>query len=314
MHDDGSHYKTIHDFEGSDGSNPGFSLTLFDGVLYGLALSGGSQNFGTLYSIQPDGSEFKVIHEFTSVNEGINPFASLTEGNGRLFGITAGGGITSNGTVFSLNPDGSDFALLHSFDSQLSTDAQNPRTALVFADGLLYGTTSSGGEQGIGTIYSVESNGGQFRILYSFGATLNDGFSPQVALTYAGHALYGVSSWGGKGDRGTLFKFDLTEERYSILFDFDDQTDTNLSRPAGSLIFSNGLLYGTTTLGGAYRAGTLFSIKPDGSSLNALWEFEGKHNEKDNVKNGLIFFDDVFYGAKKVDGDYRRGQIYSYGI
>jgi uncharacterized repeat protein (TIGR03803 family) len=72
-----------------------------------------------------------------------------------MYGTTDGGGSNGGGTVFKLNPDGKGYQVLYNFGAG-SADGQIPAAGLVHAsDGSLYGTTSRGGQDGDGTVFTV---------------------------------------------------------------------------------------------------------------------------------------------------------------
>jgi uncharacterized repeat protein (TIGR03803 family) len=81
----------------------------------------------------------------------------LTYANGVFYGTTTyGGGSGCSdeqgcGTVFSLTPQGTE-NVLYRFTG--STDGEYP-SSLIFVGGALYGTTSSGGANGYGTVFKV---------------------------------------------------------------------------------------------------------------------------------------------------------------
>ena len=57
----------LHNFTVSEGSPAIFgSLTLGDGVLYGMTGNGGNGFVGTIYRINPDGSNYTVLHHFSN--------------------------------------------------------------------------------------------------------------------------------------------------------------------------------------------------------------------------------------------------------
>ena len=59
---------------------------------------------------------FTALHSFSGVStDGNYPQAALTAVGSALFGTTAQGGGYSDGTIYSINPNGSGFQLLHSF-------------------------------------------------------------------------------------------------------------------------------------------------------------------------------------------------------
>ena len=148
----------LHGFQGfgnSDGSDPVSSLTAVGSVLYGTTESGGGiGNFGTIFSYDTATSTYTVLHKFTgNISDGANPVAGLTLVGNTLYGTTENGGINSNlGTLFSIGTDGSNYQVVHTFTVNDGTD---PAGDLLAIGNVLYGTTSSGGNQSGGTIFSI---------------------------------------------------------------------------------------------------------------------------------------------------------------
>jgi hypothetical protein len=115
-----------------------------------------------------------VIYNFTGLNgDGGYPSSSVVVGkNGALYGTTQyGGGSTSSspcssagvsgcGTAFQLTPPttpGGPWTetILHSFTGQ-DGDGSIPLAGLALSStGVLYGTTSSGGTAGNGTVFAI---------------------------------------------------------------------------------------------------------------------------------------------------------------
>ena len=151
----------------SGGSRPMGSLLLSGNTVYGTASLGGNAGNGTLFKINTDGSGFGVLHTFTSRSgvpltnsDGANPQAELILVDGALYGTAKNGGTSGNGTVFSVNTDGTRFSTLYSFsatnaDIGTNFDGAHPVSGLILSGGTLYGTTSSGGAAGSGTIFSL---------------------------------------------------------------------------------------------------------------------------------------------------------------
>ena len=133
MSRDGSGYGILLHFgaNAGEGRNPGELMLASDGVLYGTTRYGGAftnaagDGLGTVFKLNQDGSGYSVIHHFGSVpSDGANPVSALVEGSdGRLYGTTEFGGSNSLGTVFRLNTDGSDYAVLRN----LGADAADGR-------------------------------------------------------------------------------------------------------------------------------------------------------------------------------------------
>jgi uncharacterized repeat protein (TIGR03803 family) len=78
--------------------------------------------------------------------------------------------------------------------AHFSGDAGSPRAGLLLAsDGYLYGTTISGGDFGLGSVFRVQPGGSGFQVLHSFAGT--DGASPSAGLIEFAGALYGTTTW-----------------------------------------------------------------------------------------------------------------------
>src|SRR5262249_40403814 len=69
---DGSDGRIVHSFFGRDGENPNAPVIQgSDGRLYGTARGGGRHGRGTVFSVAPDGSDFRVLHAFDRADTGL---------------------------------------------------------------------------------------------------------------------------------------------------------------------------------------------------------------------------------------------------
>jgi uncharacterized repeat protein (TIGR03803 family) len=121
-----------------------------------MTSGGGSNNGGTIFEIGTDGSGYEVMHSFIGgSSDGFAPYeySGLTILGSTLYGITSDGGSSNEGTLFSINTDGSAFALLHSFAGG-SSDGAYPVGDLTLIGSTLYGTTPNGGSSNYGVIFS----------------------------------------------------------------------------------------------------------------------------------------------------------------
>jgi uncharacterized repeat protein (TIGR03803 family) len=133
---------------------------------------------------------------------------------GNLYGTTTAGGASGGGTVFKMTGKGKE-AALYSFLG--GADGADPEAGLVMdATGNLYGTTTSGGSNGKGTVFKLaipKKTGREWKekILYSFGKG-TDGATPVAGVSFdAAGNLYGTTSAGGTYGYGTVFQ--LTPSR-----------------------------------------------------------------------------------------------------
>jgi uncharacterized repeat protein (TIGR03803 family) len=243
-----------------DGANPvGDLLQASDGNFYGTTERGGANGYGTVFEITTAGVE-TIVHSFGATGtDGINPYGSLIQASdGNLYGTTELGGNNSLGTVFRTNTSGSTYTVLHSFGA--SGGGSNPYGSLVQAkDGNLYGTTTLGGTNGLGTVFKITTSG-TASALYSFGASGTDGTNPYGDLIQAADGnLYGMTQGGGANSEGTVFEI-TTAGTETVRYSFGSSTNDGTA-PKGSLIqASNGTLYGMTPTGGANNSGVVFAI------------------------------------------------------
>jgi uncharacterized repeat protein (TIGR03803 family) len=189
-----------------------------DGALFGTAEEGGitnvpfmSQGLGTMFKLNPDGSGFTVLHSFGSITgDGVSPAESpLTIGmDGAFYGVTENGGADDLGTVFKVNPDGSGYAVLHSFDYGGSAEG-----LVQGSDGTLFGTTEFGGTNIFedGTVFKLKPDGSGFTVLHDFSTMYNDdgpdGIRPEAVLLIGSDgAMYGTTVLGGPFGSGILFR------------------------------------------------------------------------------------------------------------
>jgi uncharacterized repeat protein (TIGR03803 family) len=174
---DGTGFVTLYSFTAKsgfspytngDGANPTGGLLLSGNVCYGTAGLGGSSGNGTVFKINTDGTGFTTLHSFsaTSVSaphtnaDGAYPRTALILSGSTLAGTAGAGGDSGNGTIFTLNVDGTGFKTLHSFSETACNPCPNddgayPLGALIFSENTLYGTTDHGGSSASGTIFTI---------------------------------------------------------------------------------------------------------------------------------------------------------------
>jgi uncharacterized repeat protein (TIGR03803 family) len=223
------------------------------GNLYGTTLYTG---FGAIYSVDLTGQE-KVLYSFTG-QAGANPYGSLLlDSKGNVYGTASFGGSFSAGIVFKVDPTGTE-TVLYSFTG--GTDGGYPEAGLIRdAKGNLYGTTSSGGSSGAGTVFKLDPSGTE-TVLYNFTGGA-DGANPAwgTLLRDSAGNLYGTTSQGGASDFGVVFKVDTTGKE-TVLHAFSGRDGKT---PYGTLVRDKaGNLYGTTYEGGAFGGGVVFKIAP----------------------------------------------------
>jgi len=142
-------------FASTNGATPNGGLVWgLDGNLYGTTTGGGTANVGTVFKVTTAGVLSSLYSFSTNGSGGYNPHAGLTLGaDGKFYGTTYNGGSQTNGTIFSVTPDGN-VSFLFSFTNQLT--GGSPDAGLtVGTDGNFYGVTTTGGAQGYGTVFRI---------------------------------------------------------------------------------------------------------------------------------------------------------------
>ncbi len=72
-----------------------------------MTLRGGTNNLGTVFQINTNGSGYQILHNFTGVGpDGSAPFGSLLVLDSSLFGMTYNGSSDDDGAIFSVTPSG----------------------------------------------------------------------------------------------------------------------------------------------------------------------------------------------------------------
>ncbi len=203
---------------GASGSGASGSSTSGSGTSGSGTSGSGTSGSGESYHA-PQG--FTRQHSFAGGSGGESPSGSLIFGaDGRLYGVTEGGGTNNHGTIFRVATDGSSYSVLYSFAG--GTAGSHPTGSLLLGtDGKLYGTTTQGGVDGVGTIFRVATDGSSYSVLYSF-TVRTDGCIPSGGLILGTDGkLYGMASFCGTNDKGTVFSIATDGSAYSRLYSFN---------------------------------------------------------------------------------------------
>lgn len=220
---DGSNFNVIFRFDNNDPIKSGYIpqgdlVQGTDGYLYGTLSSGGDQEKGVLFKILPDGSNFAKIVVFDGTTKGSNPIASLLMGsNGKIYGSTYTGGANNQGCLFAVDNDGSNFTRL--FDLNGATTGGNPLCKLIEgSDGLLYGMTSIGGTNNLGTIFKIAKDGTGFQKMADFNSSAAQPLYGPLVESQPGK-FFGMTSSGGASNGGTIFSI-IPGESFTVIKDF----------------------------------------------------------------------------------------------
>jgi uncharacterized repeat protein (TIGR03803 family) len=298
---------TLH-FSGINGDAPKAGLFLAsDGFLYGTTSEGGKNGSGTAFKMTRNGELIWSV-PFTGRN-GSHPQSQLAEGlDGELYGTTPEGGSHDLGTIFRLSMRTRQIQVLHSFGG--SADGASPYSRLTLVGDEFYGTTSSGGSFGGGTVFKIDRSG-ELTTMLSFDTT--NGFSPIAGLTHGRDgSFYGTTAWGGTYGYGSIFRLSQRGE-CSLLYSFAGAEDG--AAPQADLVLArDGWLYGVAELGGTESPnyfGTIFRVGTNGA-FQKLDSFHG--GDGSLPSGGLIEVErGKFYGTSQGGGS-SPGNVFHFAV
>ncbi len=218
---DGSGFHELVVFQG--GADGAYPAQIVDGgnVIYGITAYGGIPDKGTIFKVNKDGTGYQQIHYM----RGDASLVSLALLNGKLFVCSSGGGekttmASVDGFVFSINPDGSGYRHLKTFDIYSSSRRIDSLSKVSGPDQIITHNNQIHGLAGDGrSLKEKDLSGGLFRMnldgtgyvrIFPFsdldkGST---GKSPSGFIIQNG-VLYGTNYEGGSGGVGTLYSYTL---------------------------------------------------------------------------------------------------------
>jgi uncharacterized repeat protein (TIGR03803 family) len=248
---------------------------------------------------------YKTLAHFSG-EEG-EPSAGLTRASdGSYYGTTRSGGKYGLGSVYRITPRGDTvaFTTVHAFRE---ADGATLSGDLVQAgDGYFYGTASTGGPSGSGTVFRMSRNG-DVRVLHAFDRDTTGELPLAGLIEGSGGCLYGTTMRGGAGNSGTVFRMD-TAGAITVLHAFD-YWSTGASSAAPLVEGHDGRLYGTTMAGGTFGQGVLFSIDT-GGNLTVLHSFDERTTGSIPERGVIQGRDGNLYGTTFNGGAFGEGTLF----
>jgi uncharacterized repeat protein (TIGR03803 family) len=267
-------YQKRQDLSATLGANPLGTFTEIGGKLYALCQFGGTNNGGTLIEYDlASGNVAKLKDLATAV--GNAPFSGLFKAaNGLLYGTTSTGAANGFGSLFAYTPGTNSLVKLHDL---LETDGtQSLSDVMQASNGLLYGTSSTGGAFGFGSLWTYDITNSTFTRIYSFNQL--QGAAPAGDILEATNGkLYGTFREDGEGFSGGIYSWTIGTATYADEFSFNIAPITSQPKLSeGNLIQgTNGLLYGTAPQGGATDQGIIFRYDPNSMVVTTVTDMDG---------------------------------------
>jgi len=299
----------VHSFDcGTEGGNPGAGLVAEGAAFAGTTRTGGAQGNGTAFELDPATGAVHTIGNFPSGNVNEQPSGPLLAAGGLLYGLAAGLGASNAGVLFSADPASGALTTLYRFSGVFNNQSGN--SALTVNGGMLYGTSGQTGAAYYGSIYQLDPVTGAEATLYSFTGGA-DGSAPAAPLLADGTTLLGTTPADGVANYGTVFSYDITAGKKTILYSFGAGTAGSDPGSAG-VVRINTSLFGVTGFGGNSGSGTVYRLPVKGGAATAFNSFE-KTPELYGGNSGLLSLGGALYGTRCGAVDQTAGVAYKTG-
>lgn len=269
--------------------------------LYGTCYSAGTL-YGTIFRANLDGSNLHSVYLFQNT-EGAMPWGKIAQApNGKIYGVTELGGCSDSCTLYEYDPVAGICTDVYDFYCNPPYSGEPSQNGLIILpDGYLYGLQQNG------IIY-------KFNPITHVYALLNQilGGDYRGGLMQASDgALYGTAFEAPSNIQGTIFRYILSSNTYSVIYNFDG---THGASPYYMSLIqaADGKLYGTAAGGGAYGGGVIFSYD---LSSNIYTDLHDLDSTGVLPMGGLIqATNGNLYGMTYQGGTNNLGVIFSYDI
>ena len=271
---------------GDDGKYPRSLIQGSDGNLYGVTLSGGAGNRGTVFRLTPAGALTTVL-----VQDSTKAAGTLLQGpDGNFYGFGISDRIFDNEALFHLTPAG-EYTVLSTFASRSYVNS------LVLAgDSNLYGTVDASGH-GYGGIFRQRLDGTE-EGLYTLSAA--DGLRPNGLTPGRDGNLYGTTQTQGSSGNGTAFRITPAGE-FTVLYRFPEGSG---NYPIYRLVLGrDGNFYGVTNGPGQYTSSDTSFGRSTVFRLTATGGFTPLYASAATVGEFVLGPDGNFYGTQSSPAD-----------
>ena len=290
----------------AQGAGPkGRLLLASNGLFYGLTSGGGTGGTGIIFSFNPGTNVLTRLADLSGAN-GAAPLGTLAESGGKFYGVCNAGGASNFGTIFEFNPTGS--VLTKKIDLSAITGHSPPAGLFKASNGRLYGLTTAGGSNSLGTLFEYVPATNTLTVHVDFDNTT--GTQPDADLFQASNGLlYGTLSSSGLYSNGSMFSFNTGTNTFTKVYDFDGFQG---GFPVGEIAqTANGKLYGTCREGGTELNGNIYGLDLNTTTYTEEYAFlvaDGRSPEA-----GLVVgSDDKLYGACQLGGVGDLGTLFRY--
>lgn len=304
-------FNVVYSFDGPSGDFPLGGFVEHNGFLYAMTSNGGVSDKGVLFRFDLSTYTLEKLADFYGNEYGEYPDGSLTLGpDGNLYGQTFSGGKYGIGVMFMYNT--SSMLFTKCFDFNDAPDGSIIFSQLMKAsDGMVYATTQYGGSYSAGTIYRIDPANRQFESIYDFDL-LSTGGGPYDGLMEASDGyLYGVTTFGGSTNFGTIYRFNESSGVLTVIHDL--LTISEGQEPRGiPLEHPDGMLYGVTRAGGANSVGCIYQFNLSTSVYTKKADFDALTSGSYPVGSLIKAANGKLYGLASSGGQHTYGTLFEY--
>lgn len=291
----------LHSFDAAvDGRYPMTTLLAArDGYLYGTTRYGGPSACGALFRVSPATGSYQLMRPFgggSKKSEGCMPTGAMAQGaGGWIYGTTEDGGRSNAGTVYKWNPASGAFKTIRQFAGSGYDDGDSPVSVALSPSGRLFGVTDRGGRFDVGTVYSLNADGSDYRVLYSFTTEGGPvGSRPYGKLLLANDGNFYGSTGSGGNCCGSIFRV-TPDGEVSAVHTFEFFGDIGRSVTGDLTLGPEGLMYGATSDGGVGEGGTVFTMSTSGEA--SVWQSFDSAGTPNHPRTGLTRAGAYMYGT-----------------
>lgn len=302
-----NNYTKKIDFTSSkdNGYIPYGSLSFYNGKFYGMTSFGGElvsngslSGHGVVFEWDPV-TKINTQKKVLTFPMGRYPKGHLTHFNGKVYGMTpGGGGATGGGVIFEWDPSTNEYFKRVEF---VGIEGAGPYGSLTLVDGKLYGMAGRGANNK-GVIFEFNPTTKVYTKKFDFDGT--NGASPDGTLTYHEGKLYGMTARGGLHNGGVIFELDPTT---GIFVKKVDINPTTAGFPQGSLTYYQNKFYGMTNYGGLVSDGVIFEWDPSTNILLKRIDLIGY-----TPYGSLTASGNKLYGVTSTGGIHNRGVLFEW--
>jgi uncharacterized repeat protein (TIGR03803 family) len=240
-----------------------------DARVFGITAEGGINNTGVIYSVKPNGDDYRVHHDFRAP-EGTPQYGNMiVASNGLMYGLNYNGGLYGQGSIFEYDYVNNTQVVLFNFSQE---DGAAPQGSLLEgSDGSLYGTTYRGGMNNFGTLFKYDVATMTYAKLFDFAEI--DGVNSYSQLIEINGKIYGATFFtkfeAGNQPGGKMFEYDISTGITHSFYHFDPTTSGPGVGLAGGISKApNGKYFGVTTGG----TSSVFEFEPATNTITKRFQ------------------------------------------